>query len=177
MDCCNCCCIPFFTLTEKKTNKSYDSLIQENEELKREIEDLQSNGSFWNGNDYYLDYQTEKLRNKKLEKENKQLKEELEISKNFQDVDNIITINSSTKFEQSSESSTAKKRIKIKFNNKRYIIYVKEKDTMSKVCDRFCLLNKNLEIQGIFHYKGKKCKASDTIVNLNISDESELELE
>ena len=117
MDCCNCCCIPFFTLTGKKTNRSYDSLIQENEELKREIEDLQSNGSFWNGNDYYLDYQTEKLRNKKLEKENKQLKEELEISKNFQDIDNTITINSSTKFEKSSESSTAKKELKLKLNS------------------------------------------------------------
>ena len=48
---------------------------------------------------------------------------------------------------------------------------------MSKVCDRFCLLNKNLEIEGIFHYQGKRCKASDTIENLNIPDESELELE
>ena len=196
MDCCVCCCISPFSLFEKKTKKSYDTLVQENKklkkelkglqksklvqenkELRKEIEDLQSNGSFWQGKDYYLDYQTEKLRNEKLEKENKQLKEDLDISKNFQDIDNTITINSSNKLDKSSESSTAKKRIKIKFNNKSYIIYVKEKDTMSKVCDRFCLSNKNLEIQGIFHFQGKRCKASDTIANLDIPDESELELE
>ena len=174
MGCCRCSRDP---ILESNSISNHDKLVQENKNLRKKIKDLENSGSFWDNENYYLEYQNEKQKNRKLEKENKQLKEDLEIQTNFQEIDKSIPFNSYKKIGQSSESSAARKQIKIKFNNQSYTIYVKEKDTISKVCDRFCLLNKDFEIEGICYYQGKRCKASDTIEKLDILDESELELE
>ena len=68
------------------------------------------------------------------------------------------------------------KNIRIKYEGNEYNLNVKNKDSLSKVLDRFKNKIENCNYEGICRYKGNQCKLSKTIEELNIQEGEIIEL-